>query len=61
MLRHLLESPPLLYVSELECPAVLTLGDAGYVTWTKFEPEGGGGGMFMDFQVTSAGKQVLGL
>jgi hypothetical protein len=41
--------------------AVLTLHDAGYVTWTRTEAEGGGNRHFQDFMVTGAGKQALGL
>lgn len=40
--------------------AVRTLRDAGYVTWGNSEGEGGGWA-YMDFQVTGAGKQALGL
>ena len=41
--------------------AVLTLHDAGYVSWTLTEAEGGGNRHFQDFMVTGAGKQALGL
>jgi hypothetical protein len=49
-------------VSDAEfCLAVLTLRDAGLVTWTHTEPEGGGNSSLHDFMVTGAGKQALGL
>jgi hypothetical protein len=41
--------------------AVLTLGDAGYLSWTSTELDGGGGCFFQDIFVTGAGKQALGL
>lgn len=41
--------------------AVLTLFDAGFVTWTHTEGEGGGNRHFQDIMVTGTGKQALGL
>ncbi len=41
--------------------AVEVLGDAGYVTWSGSEGEGGGGRSYFDFQVTGEGKRVMGL
>lgn len=41
--------------------SVLTLHDAGYVTWTRTEADGSGTRHFQDFMVTGAGKQALGL
>ncbi len=41
--------------------SVLTLGDAGYLGWSKAKGESGGSWYFPHFQVTGAGKQQLGL
>lgn len=41
--------------------AVQVLEDAGYVTWGHSEGDGAGGRSYTHFQVTGAGKQVLGL
>ena len=41
--------------------AVVTLGDANYLTWTQGKGEGGGMWYFTDLQVSGEGKQVLGL
>jgi len=41
--------------------AVLTLHDAGYLSYEAGTPQGGGGVSFTHFLVTGAGKQALGL
>jgi len=41
--------------------AVLTLHDAGYLSYEARTPQGGGGVSFSHFLVTGAGKQALGL
>lgn len=41
--------------------AVEVLGDAGYLAWSGDEGEGGGRRYYFDFQLTGAGKRVLGL
>lgn len=49
-------------LSELDfLRSVQTLRDADYVDWSSTSAEGGGTRFFSDFQVTGAGKQVLGL